>query len=147
MHLSYIPALYSSICSACLPDSVCLFSFSCSVDMSAQPSPPSVFKKTAPNREERLKCWASRDDFWNCIKLVYNKNEVPTDLTETVKIVQCKEKRSVYEASCPESWVSLIDHGSPFDDRKTHNSGLNSSSLINLSCRSKSEKSQGFSAL
>lgn len=48
-----------------------------------------------PKQEERAKCWASKDEYWECLK---NNNE------DTSK---CVKERHEYENSCIKQWVSI----------------------------------------
>lgn len=50
-----------------------------------------------PDKEDRQKCWGSRDNYWECL----DKN--PEQL-ET-----CEKLRSFYEKSCPAQWVNIFD--------------------------------------
>ncbi|VDD81598.1 unnamed protein product [Mesocestoides corti] len=69
----------------------------------------SIFKKAAPNKEEREACWAARDSFWKCIKDAYSEGrEVPEELADTVNVSQCQALRKTYEAACPHSWVCTL---------------------------------------
>lgn len=50
-----------------------------------------------PNKEERQKCWDSRDRYWECLDKNGDQNE------------KCLQIRTLYEASCPSQWVSVHD--------------------------------------
>lgn len=52
-----------------------------------------------PSKQEREKCWASRDLFWKCL------DEAPGG--ETPAQVQCAKFREMYESTCPSQWVSV----------------------------------------
>ncbi|XP_050036354.2 cytochrome c oxidase assembly factor 6 homolog isoform X2 [Dermacentor andersoni] len=46
-----------------------------------------------PNKEQRQKCWDSRDRYWECLdKNAENAN-------------RCTEMKSQYETHCPSQWV------------------------------------------
>ncbi|XP_065303227.2 cytochrome c oxidase assembly factor 6 homolog [Dermacentor albipictus] len=46
-----------------------------------------------PNKEQRQKCWDSRDRYWECLdKNADNAN-------------RCTEMKSQYETHCPSQWV------------------------------------------
>lgn len=46
-----------------------------------------------PNKEQRQKCWDSRDRYWECLdKNAENAN-------------RCAEVKSQYETHCPSQWV------------------------------------------
>lgn len=54
-----------------------------------------------PNKEERTKCWSSRDDFWKCLDA--NK------INETTPTGPCADFRKTYEQSCSPQWVKHFD--------------------------------------
>ena len=47
-----------------------------------------------PNKEERQKCWDSRDRYWECLDQSGDQND------------KCLQLRALYEAACPSQWVS-----------------------------------------
>lgn len=49
-----------------------------------------------PNKEDRKKCWDSRDRYWQCLD--GNKDEQEL----------CQKQRKAYESSCPMQWVSAL---------------------------------------
>ena len=52
-----------------------------------------------PKSEERQKCWAARDQYWQCLE----KND--EDKTK------CTTQRTQFENSCVKQWVSMtMDH-------------------------------------
>ncbi|KAL8567759.1 hypothetical protein ACOMHN_009067 [Nucella lapillus] len=50
-----------------------------------------------PRSEERKKCWAARDSFWQCL----------TDATDDAS--KCMAQRAHFEASCAKQWVKYFD--------------------------------------
>uniref|UniRef100_L7M5M3 Putative cytochrome c oxidase subunit vib/cox12 n=1 Tax=Rhipicephalus pulchellus TaxID=72859 RepID=L7M5M3_RHIPC len=50
-----------------------------------------------PNKEQRQKCWDSRDRYWECL----DSN------AEDAK--RCAEMKSLYETHCPSQWVKHFD--------------------------------------
>ncbi|XP_077537240.1 cytochrome c oxidase assembly factor 6 homolog isoform X2 [Haemaphysalis longicornis] len=46
-----------------------------------------------PNKEQRQKCWDSRDRYWECL----DRNSEDAS--------RCTETRSLYESMCPSQWV------------------------------------------
>ncbi|XP_056637968.1 cytochrome c oxidase assembly factor 6 homolog [Diorhabda carinulata] len=55
-----------------------------------------------PTREERSKCWAARDKYWECL----DKNS-SADKDEKTNV--CVEFRKLYEQSCTAQWVKHFD--------------------------------------
>ncbi|CAI6346071.1 unnamed protein product [Macrosiphum euphorbiae] len=49
------------------------------------------------SKNERTKCWSSRDHFWECLRSNNDKADKCTDL------------RLIYESSCPVQWVKHFD--------------------------------------
>jgi cytochrome c oxidase assembly factor 6 len=49
-----------------------------------------------PNKEERAKCWSSRDAYWACLDEAESKG---------TKLEACKDLQKLYESSCPSQWV------------------------------------------
>ena len=47
-----------------------------------------------PIKEERQKCWDSRDRYWQCLDTSGDQNN------------KCVELRTLYETTCPSQWVS-----------------------------------------
>ena len=45
-------------------------------------------------KEEREKCWSSRDEYFNCLE------------TNNEDKKNCEREWKNFEASCPETWVS-----------------------------------------
>ncbi|CAG5135845.1 unnamed protein product [Candidula unifasciata] len=50
-----------------------------------------------PKQEERQKCWASKDAYWQCL----------TDNNDDTS--KCGKERKEYESSCIKQWVSYFD--------------------------------------
>jgi len=50
-----------------------------------------------PKADERKKCWAARDEFWQC--LVDNNEDAS----------KCAKLRTQYEGSCTKTWVKYFD--------------------------------------
>jgi len=50
-----------------------------------------------PNKEERQKCWDSRDRYWECLDQSGDQND------------KCLQLRALYEAACPSQWVKHFD--------------------------------------
>ncbi|XP_077522756.1 cytochrome c oxidase assembly factor 6 homolog isoform X2 [Amblyomma americanum] len=50
-----------------------------------------------PNKEQRQKCWDSRDRYWECL----DRNADDAS--------RCTETRSFYESRCPSQWVKHFD--------------------------------------
>ncbi|XP_012275519.1 cytochrome c oxidase assembly factor 6 homolog [Orussus abietinus] len=48
------------------------------------------------NKEERLKCWGHRDEYWQC-------------LDQGKSDTECNEHRKRYEQFCPSQWVKHFD--------------------------------------
>lgn len=46
------------------------------------------------NKSKRIKCWSSRDNYWECLR---SNND---------KVEPCKDFRKIYESSCPDQWVN-----------------------------------------
>ncbi|KAG5309931.1 COA6 factor, partial [Pseudoatta argentina] len=49
-----------------------------------------------PNKEDRIKCWSRRDEYWQC-------------LDEGKSQAECIEFRKQYEKFCPSQWVKHFD--------------------------------------
>ena len=49
----------------------------------------------APNKEERAKCWAAKDIYWDCLDK--NENDISV----------CSKLKKEYESSCKNAWVSI----------------------------------------
>jgi hypothetical protein len=54
----------------------------------------------APDKEERGKCWAAREAFFNCL------DEDPSLTPENCP--PCEQLRDNLKSTCPPSWVELI---------------------------------------
>ncbi|XP_076315792.1 cytochrome c oxidase assembly factor 6 homolog isoform X1 [Tachypleus tridentatus] len=50
-----------------------------------------------PNKEQRQRCWNSRDRYWECL----DKNNDDAS--------KCKVYRNMYETECPSQWVKHFD--------------------------------------
>lgn len=50
-----------------------------------------------PDKEQRTKCWAARDRYWECLDA---NRENPK---------ACDEVRKLYEKGCPAQWVKHFD--------------------------------------
>jgi len=50
-----------------------------------------------PNKEERKRCWDSRDRYWECLDANGDDQK------------RCQESRSQYEKFCPTQWVKHFD--------------------------------------
>ncbi|RUS80552.1 hypothetical protein EGW08_011692 [Elysia chlorotica] len=50
-----------------------------------------------PKQEERKKCWASKDAYWQCLA---DNNEDKA---------KCLQQRTEYEDSCIKQWVTYFD--------------------------------------
>ncbi|XP_037274445.2 cytochrome c oxidase assembly factor 6 homolog [Rhipicephalus microplus] len=50
-----------------------------------------------PNKEQRQKCWDSRDRYWECLDS--NADDAK----------RCAEMKSLYETLCPSQWVKHFD--------------------------------------
>ncbi|XP_054718610.1 cytochrome c oxidase assembly factor 6 homolog [Uloborus diversus] len=50
-----------------------------------------------PDKEQRKKCWDSRDSYWECLE---QNNEDKT---------KCQEKREYFVKECPNRWVDHFD--------------------------------------
>lgn len=46
-----------------------------------------------PNKEQRHKCWDSRDRYWECL----DRNGDDTG--------RCSKEKTLYESACPSQWV------------------------------------------
>ena len=55
-----------------------------------------------PSREERAKCWKSRDAFFKCLD-EHNAGDDPSEFPKA-----CAKDRSKFESACASSWVCLI---------------------------------------
>lgn len=55
-----------------------------------------------PDREQRKKCWSSKDRYWECLDKLNVK-----DSSETPK--ECSDLRKLFETSCPNQWVTHFD--------------------------------------
>lgn len=53
------------------------------------------FRMSFPSKEDRIRCWSHRDEYWKCLD--DGKTEV-----------ECKKFREQYEKFCPALWVSSI---------------------------------------
>ncbi|ESN95593.1 hypothetical protein HELRODRAFT_86725, partial [Helobdella robusta] len=51
---------------------------------------------TAPNKQQREKCWHARDDYWKCLD---ENNE---------DVQPCLQFKKIFEQSCSNQWVSLV---------------------------------------
>ncbi|XP_075556031.1 cytochrome c oxidase assembly factor 6 homolog isoform X1 [Dermacentor variabilis] len=73
-----------------------------------------------PNKEQRQKCWDSRDRYWECLdKNAENAN-------------RCTEMKSQYETHCPSQWVKHFNRKREylqFKD-KIENEGSNLASMF-----------------
>lgn len=55
-----------------------------------------------PLKEQRLKCYSARDEFWNCLdrhnyaKNLENDDEIPDE---------CKKLKTLFKTECPQQWV------------------------------------------
>ncbi|KAH7645262.1 cytochrome c oxidase assembly factor 6 homolog [Dermatophagoides farinae] len=60
-----------------------------------------------PRKENRLKCYASRDQYWHCLDQHSNvKNENNDDQNQNNNIPdECKKLKSLFETDCPQQWV------------------------------------------
>lgn len=61
-----------------------------------------------PRKEERLKCYASRDQFWQCLDNYYQNSHSKTTSEESIDIgiEDCKKFRQIFENDCPSQWVT-----------------------------------------
>ena len=64
------------------------------------------FRKMAPSKAQRQKCWSARDAFWECMET--NSNDCG----------KCKAPRTDYENSCSKSWVCMCVDACSNNNRK-----------------------------
>jgi len=57
----------------------------------------SHYRMSFPNKEDRIKCWGRRDEYWQC-------------LDEGKSQMECIEFRKQYEKFCPSQWVGITDN-------------------------------------
>ncbi|XP_026477277.1 cytochrome c oxidase assembly factor 6 homolog [Ctenocephalides felis] len=57
-----------------------------------------------PNKEDRKKCWDSRDQYWECLDTNENKSKQNTE-----EVQACKAFRKLFESNCPAQWVTHFD--------------------------------------
>ncbi|VUZ39024.1 unnamed protein product [Hymenolepis diminuta] len=72
------------------------------------------FAKNVPSKEEREKCWAARDEFWKCMKSIYEHGPlVPGAPRPKVNYDKCRDLRRAYKSVCPRTWINVFDkqHG------------------------------------
>ena len=51
---------------------------------------------TIPLKEQRTKCWAAKDSYWECL----DSNQQASE--------KCAELKEAFNASCSKTWVSVI---------------------------------------
>lgn len=67
------------------------------------------FAKTVPSKDERERCWAARDEFWKCMKSIYDHGPLaPGAPRPKVNYDKCRDLRRAYKSVCPQTWVCLI---------------------------------------
>ncbi|KAH9424708.1 cytochrome c oxidase assembly factor 6 homolog [Dermatophagoides pteronyssinus] len=55
-----------------------------------------------PRKEQRLKCYSARDQFWSCLDQHYDghqknaSDEIPTE---------CQKLKTLFETECPQQWT------------------------------------------
>lgn len=54
-----------------------------------------------PSKQEREKCWLSRDEFWKCLDDYSADNQVGLQ-------DNCAKFREIYESTCPSQWVIIL---------------------------------------
>lgn len=62
-----------------------------------------------PRKEERLKCYESRDQFWQCLDKYYQDsfNNTTSEVKNIdIEIEDCKKFRQIFETNCPSQWVA-----------------------------------------
>ena len=55
-----------------------------------------------PKKEDRKRCYAARDEYWNCMDLHEGKEE--KELHEV-----CKKVQQLFQSNCPDQWVKHFD--------------------------------------
>lgn len=65
-------------------------------------------------KEDRAKCWATRDAYWNCVIDLLKKPE-NKDFGDTEIRQRCIGERDAYEAICPGVWVEHFDKKKEFE--------------------------------
>lgn len=68
-----------------------------------------------PTKEERAKCWESRDIYWQCLD-----ESAPTHSSTSGEQVPkvCRELRKIFETSCPGQWVKHFDRKRTYEQFK-----------------------------
>lgn len=61
-----------------------------------------------PDREQRKKCWDTRDKYWECLDNLNVKERAE-------KPKACIEFRKMFESSCPPQWVIHFDRKRDFN--------------------------------
>ena len=68
-----------------------------------------------PTKEERSKCWTSRDTYWQCL----SENAPQHSSTSGEKVPDiCKQLRKTFETSCPSQWVKHFDRKRTYEQFK-----------------------------
>ncbi|XP_018784256.1 PREDICTED: cytochrome c oxidase assembly factor 6 homolog [Bactrocera latifrons] len=68
-----------------------------------------------PTKEERTRCWASRDEYWECL----NENAPKHSSTSGEKVPDvCQKLRKAFEGSCPRQWVKHFDRKRTYEQFK-----------------------------
>ncbi|CAH8831519.1 unnamed protein product [Trichobilharzia szidati] len=64
------------------------------------------------SKSKREECWRSRDAYWECVTSLSSENPEPDE-----KLIKkrCGSQRKAYEASCPQTWISLFDKKKDFE--------------------------------
>lgn len=57
----------------------------------------------APTKEERAKCWAAKDKYWDCL------TKYEEDLGTEKAMENCADLRKPYEELCSKTWVKHFD--------------------------------------
>ncbi|XP_037935582.1 cytochrome c oxidase assembly factor 6 homolog [Teleopsis dalmanni] len=68
-----------------------------------------------PNKEQRAKCWSSRDEYWKCLD--QNSPQHSSTSGESVPNA-CKQMRKLFETSCPSQWVKHFDRKRTYEQFK-----------------------------
>lgn len=68
-----------------------------------------------PDKDERKKCWDSRDRYWECLEKNSPKHNNTSGAEEPK---ECVKLRKLYEAGCPGQWVKHFDRKRTYEQFK-----------------------------
>ncbi|KAL9880989.1 cytochrome c oxidase assembly factor 6 homolog [Glossina fuscipes] len=68
-----------------------------------------------PTKEQRIKCWSSRDEYWKCLS--ENAPQHSSTSGENVPNA-CERLRKLFETHCPGQWVKHFDRKRTYEQFK-----------------------------